>query len=198
MSTRSFIAYENNLGEVDCIYCHWDGYLRHVGQILQNHYATKDRAKALISLGDLSTLGPILEQSEFIKHFGFDNGFDYAQNGKEKLDKEFHALPENVRLMIQHSEYDHCIAYYRDRAKFLTQKEQKRSMGCVLKKPQIQHFDSEKDFYASLKDNWAIEFVYLFKKGKWHAHFDECEYIDDSEKQFDGLLSTALRKFNED
>ena len=37
------------------VYCHWDGYLEHNGQILQKHY---DSAKAnqLVALGDISSL----------------------------------------------------------------------------------------------------------------------------------------------
>jgi hypothetical protein len=37
------------------VYCHWDGYLEHNGEILQKHY---DSAKAnqLVALGDISSL----------------------------------------------------------------------------------------------------------------------------------------------
>jgi hypothetical protein len=49
------------------VYCHWDGYLEHNGQILQQHY---DSAKAnqLVALGDISSLRPeIGEKHAFSK-----------------------------------------------------------------------------------------------------------------------------------
>jgi len=54
MGTRSRIGVMH--GDIcKSVYCHWDGYLAHNGQILQEHY---DSAKAnnLVALGDLSTL----------------------------------------------------------------------------------------------------------------------------------------------
>ena len=58
MATRSTIAIRNDNGTVTGIYCHWDGYLSHNGQILQDHYADEDKVRALIALGHVSSLGP--------------------------------------------------------------------------------------------------------------------------------------------
>ena len=55
MSTRSRIAYEEASGKIRSIYCHYDGYLRHNGQILFDHY-NKDNIEELLDLGDLSML----------------------------------------------------------------------------------------------------------------------------------------------
>jgi hypothetical protein len=54
MGTRSRIGVMHG-DNVKSVYCHWDGYLEHNGQILLNHY---DSAKAnnLVALGDLSSL----------------------------------------------------------------------------------------------------------------------------------------------
>lgn len=57
MGTRSTIAIQNADGTVTGIYCHWDGYLSHNGDILQNHYNTEEAVRELIGLGDLSSLG---------------------------------------------------------------------------------------------------------------------------------------------
>ena len=57
MSTRSRIAIEKQDGTVESIYCHFDGYLSNNGEILQNHYSTKDKMEKLIELGDISSLG---------------------------------------------------------------------------------------------------------------------------------------------
>jgi hypothetical protein len=67
MGTRSRIGVMH--GTVcKSVYCHWDGYLEHNGQILQKHY---DSAKAnhLVALGDMSSLGSkIGEQHAFSCH----------------------------------------------------------------------------------------------------------------------------------
>lgn len=55
MSTKSRIAYEKASGKIRSIYCHYDGYLRHNGQILFDHY-NKDNIEELLDLGDLSVL----------------------------------------------------------------------------------------------------------------------------------------------
>jgi len=57
MATRSRIAIEKQDGTVESIYCHFDGYLSNNGEILQNHYSTKEKMKKLIKLGDISKLG---------------------------------------------------------------------------------------------------------------------------------------------
>jgi hypothetical protein len=57
MGTRSTIAIQNTDGTVTGIYCHWDGYLNHNGDILQKFYTTEEKVRALIALGDLSSLG---------------------------------------------------------------------------------------------------------------------------------------------
>jgi hypothetical protein len=54
MGTRSRIGVMHG-DKLKSVYCHWDGYLQHNGQLLQNHY---DSAKAnhLVSLGSISSL----------------------------------------------------------------------------------------------------------------------------------------------
>lgn len=66
MSTRSNIGIKNEDGTVSHIYCHFDGYLEHNGEILNEHYNTEERVKQLIELGDISYLAPeIGEQQDF-------------------------------------------------------------------------------------------------------------------------------------
>ena len=57
MSTRSNIGILNEDGTVNYIYCHFDGYLEHNGDILNEHYTTESKVRMLIGLGDLSMLG---------------------------------------------------------------------------------------------------------------------------------------------
>jgi hypothetical protein len=56
MATRSRIAIELPSGEVHSIYCHWDGYPSNNGEILKEHYNTREKVMELILLGDISSL----------------------------------------------------------------------------------------------------------------------------------------------
>ena len=56
MATRSRIAIENQDRTVTSIYCHFDGYLSHNGELLQNHYSDRSKVYELIALGDISVL----------------------------------------------------------------------------------------------------------------------------------------------
>lgn len=56
MGTRARIGIVEPDGSVTSIYTHWDGYPDHHGPILLNHYATEERVRALLTLGDLSVL----------------------------------------------------------------------------------------------------------------------------------------------
>jgi hypothetical protein len=56
MATRSRIAIENEDGTVSSIYCHWDGYPSNNGRILVDHYKDREKVKALIALGSISSL----------------------------------------------------------------------------------------------------------------------------------------------
>jgi hypothetical protein len=70
MATRSRIAIEHQDGTVTSIYCHFDGYLSHNGEILQNHFQDREKVEQLIALGDISSLTPNLNPTG--KHT-FDN-----------------------------------------------------------------------------------------------------------------------------
>jgi hypothetical protein len=67
MATRSYIGIRNSDASVDYIYCHYDGYPEHNGEILTEHYSDASRVRALLDLGDLSVLG---------KFFGKKQDFD--------------------------------------------------------------------------------------------------------------------------
>jgi len=97
MATRSRIAIENQDRTVTSIYCHFDGYLSHNGEILQNHYTDRSKVYELIALGDISVLendtdetvayhrdrGEEFNQTEHtnVEDFfdeAFNNGVEYA------------------------------------------------------------------------------------------------------------------------
>jgi hypothetical protein len=57
MATRSLIGINLNNGITKIIYCHWDGYPEHNGQLLMKNYSTPIAVFELLDLGDLSSLG---------------------------------------------------------------------------------------------------------------------------------------------
>ena len=66
MSTRSHIGKQLEDGSIKYIYCHFDGYPSHNGQILKEHYTDEAKVDALLELGSLSILGEeIGEQQDF-------------------------------------------------------------------------------------------------------------------------------------
>ena len=95
MGTRSTIALEYADGTVDQVYCHWDGYLDHNGEILRQHYMDPFKVRDLMDLGDMSSLGPQLGE----KH-SFDIQAKYGT-------PEYEAEQEVKRQM--------CTFYGRDR-----------------------------------------------------------------------------------
>lgn len=57
MGTRSRIAAKNADGTFTSIYCHWDGYPAGVGATLIDHYKDEAKVRALLALGNISSLG---------------------------------------------------------------------------------------------------------------------------------------------
>jgi hypothetical protein len=64
MGTRSTIALEFADGTVQAVYCHWDGYLEHNGQILLKHYSDPFKLRDLIDLGGFSSLCATVEETK--------------------------------------------------------------------------------------------------------------------------------------
>lgn len=88
MSTRAHILEKTNT-ETRGIYCHHDGYLDHVGRILNTFYRDPQMVSKLIALGGISSLG---------KFIGDKIDFDKSHEEKYK---------------------DQCVAYHRDRGEDL-------------------------------------------------------------------------------
>ena len=73
MATRININIKRpGVEEYASIYCHWDGYLSHNGKILLKNYNTYDKVVALISEGDISSLGESINTCN--SYFHMDNG----------------------------------------------------------------------------------------------------------------------------
>lgn len=79
MGTRSLIGVMHG-NNYKTVYCHWDGYLSHNGQILQKHYDSP-KANNLVAFGNISSLQPnIGEKHPFSK-------FDTDMSAKEYEEK---------------------------------------------------------------------------------------------------------------
>jgi hypothetical protein len=92
MSTNSTIAVKTNNG-YKAIYCHWDGYPSYMYPMLRDWYGSEERARALVALGDASSINKRLLPS---------------QDSMHSFDK-----PEE----------DVCVFYHRDRGEPWTQNE---------------------------------------------------------------------------
>lgn len=74
MGTCSNIGILFKDGHIESIYCHWDGYIEHVGKILLNNYKTIDKIKELLDCGNISSIemdgwpDPFEPKEEFITY----------------------------------------------------------------------------------------------------------------------------------
>ena len=85
MGTPSAIAVHTEDGYAT-IYCHWDGYPSYMYPMLRDWYGTEERALALVSFGDASSINKRLVPSQ-------DSGHSF-----------------------DHPEEDVCVFYHRDRS----------------------------------------------------------------------------------
>lgn len=106
MATRSYIGIHNSdTDTVDYIYCHFDGYLDHVGRILVNYYTDPARVRQLIALGSISSIGADPTAQPAVSN----NGYPYVVVTSNAQD-----VPVEV------------VAYHRDRG------EQLKRYTCTL------------------------------------------------------------------
>lgn len=122
MATRSTIALEFADGTVQQVYCHWDGYLEHNGEILFHHYVDPFKTRDLIDQGDISSLGTVvgekhsfscldseLDSVEYERLYGHMTTFygrDREETGTDaKKFKSFDDYEEN----FQHEEYAYIL-----------------------------------------------------------------------------------------
>jgi len=94
MSTNARIGILNEDSTITSIYTHWDGYPSHTLPILANNYNTEEEVRALIALGDLSSLGPELGA----KHeFGSAGNPDWCVSyGRDRGETNVGAITHNA------------------------------------------------------------------------------------------------------
>ena len=99
MGTRSTIALEFADGTVEQVYCHWDGYLEHNGQILAKHYMDPFKVRDLIALGGFSSLDTTVEATKSTA---------YTQRGEDLDINKFKDYADYV-ANHQYEEYDYIL-----------------------------------------------------------------------------------------
>ena len=99
MGTRSTIALEFADGTVEQVYCHWDGYLEHNGQILAKHYMDPFKVRDLIALGGFSSLDTTVEATKSTA---------YTQRGEDLDINKFIDFEDYVDNH-QYEEYDYIL-----------------------------------------------------------------------------------------
>lgn len=93
MATNAYIGLQCG-NSVSAIYCHFDGYLGHTGQMLKEHYSDIDSITKLIELGSISYLGSTI--------------------GKKVDFKEYNSVPAML-ARDKNNEESQTLAYHRDR-----------------------------------------------------------------------------------
>ena len=111
MATRSTIALEYADGTVEQVYCHWDGYLDHNGNILRNSYTDPFKLQELINLGDISSLDDSIESTTFYMR-------DRGESGCEA--RKFKDFQEYTRE-AQFEEYDYILRNVNGKAQWFVQ-----------------------------------------------------------------------------
>ena len=122
MATRSTIALEFADGTVEQVYCHWDGYLAHNGQILLKHYSNPFILRDLIDLGDISSLKPTVGTKHAFSHFdtemkqedynalyGEMTTFYGRDRGETGADKKSFVDFQDYLAHHQYEEYDYIL-----------------------------------------------------------------------------------------
>lgn len=113
MSTRANIFEKFPTGQLEGIYCHFDGDLQGVGYLLDTFYNNPDTVTSLIALGSLSSLGKTLGEK-----IDFDNRHDpqyanqcvaYHRDRGEKLE-----IMHYADQSLMHSDFDIDYTYMYD------------------------------------------------------------------------------------
>lgn len=108
MGTHATIAIQHKDNTIDSINCKYDGYLSHMGYILENFYNTPDKVRKLIALGELSGIGykgvypEIITQDIERKSMRTDNFiFDYIKSYARDLGESIRINPfDNAESFI--------------------------------------------------------------------------------------------------
>ena len=102
MSTRSFICYEEE-GSLRGIYCHYDGYPKHVGKILVEHYNSITACEQIVDGGS---------HIRAFDHDGTISRFGEGDGEAESFLAVQDALKNGYDYVYLFSEQDNCWKCY--------------------------------------------------------------------------------------
>ncbi len=77
MGTRSCIGYKGENGKIAYVICRYDGYLEHVGRILEEHYNDMKKVVELLQGGDIASLREDLELTERERPYNYEQLEEY-------------------------------------------------------------------------------------------------------------------------
>ncbi len=144
MGTRSRIAVMHG-DNCKSVYCHWDGYLEHNGRILLEHYDSA-QANHLVSMGDISSLGPKIGEQHAFSQFITRNS-ELSDEENDRLEAEAKASYEAAH------EAGWTTFYDRDRGEKGTE------------------FQVDATFESFMRrcDGCCAEYYYVMKDGEWYV-----------------------------
>ena len=155
MATRSTIALLRDNGEVVKVYCHWDGYLDNNGRLLVTHYNTPEKIEALLTGGDISSLGEVI---------GEKHPFDTFN--KDKMSEE------DLALAAKAVEERWTLYYGRDSGETGTEPKVYADLGLYERNAQFEEFN-----YCYIYGTW----YYKSYDEKVRSVAEELEKIDAEE-----------------
>lgn len=94
MGTRSRIGIRNSDGTITSVYCHWDGYLSHNGELLLKHWSDEKKLRKLMKMGDMSVLGEDIGNRHSFDNpdtRGYSCTFYKRDRGETDVDAQTHA-----------------------------------------------------------------------------------------------------------
>ena len=97
MATRSTIAKLGKNGIIKAVYCHSDGYLGHVGKVLEEHYKDESKVDELLAHGDISSLN---------ENIGVKLNFNDLNSFKENKQCRFYHRDRGEDFMFNEFESD--------------------------------------------------------------------------------------------
>ena len=69
MSTRSMIAIQDAEGACYAIYCHFDGYVSHMGRMLTTYFNSDEKAADLVNEGEVRAIEISAENEVVLEYF---------------------------------------------------------------------------------------------------------------------------------
>jgi len=98
MSTNGSISIILSDGSVKQIYNHWDAHLDSLGEMLQENYNSYDKAKELVEMGGVSSVGATIKESRF-----------YHRDNKESIEINNFKTQKNFEKKCQMESYDYIF-----------------------------------------------------------------------------------------